>query len=548
MDFWADLQVKMKIMILVVAGCFGLAAVGFFGIANMHKMSLDQGELAQGIKHVALLQDVKNHFLAMRLDLVYMLALKDPAKIDEKAKDFAAQIESIKGKLAQFEKADLDTSEKEKLKAFREGFESYVTEGTKLGDMAKAAHISGNAAAIEEALKFATSTVAPIYTKPAAAVAELVDSNVKLGEEMFARDAASYKSSRLIFIVSISIIVILALGFGNLIANSVSRPLQAVFETLQQVASGNLTARSDIKSKDEMGMLAEEVNITAEKLNEIISMVASNSEKVASSATELHATAAEMASGAEEMAAQAGTVATASEEMSATSGDIAQNCHAAAAGAGQASLAAQAGSAVVDTTVQVMSRIAGRVNDTARTVETLGARSDQIGEIIGTIQDIADQTNLLALNAAIEAARAGEQGRGFAVVADEVRALAERTTKATREIGEMIKAIQSETKSAVAAMEEGVREVESGTMEASKSGEALQSILDQINSVNMQVEQIATAAEEQTATTSEISSNIQQINDVVQHTARGAQESVIAANQLSSLAEELSRLVSQFRV
>jgi methyl-accepting chemotaxis protein len=545
---WADLKVKIKIMILVVAGCLGLAIVGIFALANMHQMNADEGELNLGLHHVALLQDLKNHFLTMRLDVVYMLALNDPAKLDEKAKDFSAQIDSIKNKVNLIEKSNINASEKEKLKVFREGFESYVNEGTKLGEMAKNAHASGSAAAIEDAMKFATGTVAPIYAKPAAAVAELVESNLKEGEDLFAHDTARYRSSRLTFIISISIIVLLALVFGNLIANSVSRPLQSVFETLQQVASGNLKARSSISSRDEMGMLAEEVNITAEKLNEIISLVASNSEKVASSATELHATAYEMASGAEEMAAQAGTVATASEEMSATSSDIARNCHTAAAGAGYASQAAQAGSAVVENTVHVMSRIAGRVNETARTVETLGSRSDQIGEIIGTIQDIADQTNLLALNAAIEAARAGEQGRGFAVVADEVRALAERTTKATREIGEMIKAIQTETKSAVAAMEEGVREVESGTMEASKSGEALQSILDQINSVNSQVEQIATAAEEQTATTSEISSNIQQINDVVQHTARGAQESVIAANQLSSLAEELSRLVGQFKV
>jgi len=277
-------------------------------------------------------------------------------------------------------------------------------------------------------------------------------------------------------------------------------------------------------------------------------MVASNSEHVASAATELHATAAGMATGAEEMAAQAGTVATASEEMSATSGDIAQNCHGAASEALQASKAAQTGAEVVENTVQVMSRIASRVMNTAKTVESLGARSDQIGAIVSTIEDIADQTNLLALNAAIEAARAGEQGRGFAVVADEVRALAERTTKATKEISDMIKAIQSETKGAVMAMEEGVREVESGTDEAAKSGTALQAILEQINTVNMQVSQIATAAEEQTATTAEISSNIQQINDVVQHTANGANESVIAANQLSTLAEDLQRLVGQFRL
>jgi methyl-accepting chemotaxis protein len=195
-----------------------------------------------------------------------------------------------------------------------------------------------------------------------------------------------------------------------------------------------------------------------------------------------------------------------------------------------------------------MGQIAEKVQETAKTVESLGARSDQIGAIIGTIEDIADQTNLLALNAAIEAARAGEQGRGFAVVADEVRALAERTTRATREIGEMIKAIQNETKGAVAAMEQGVSQVEMGTIEAARSGEALRDILEQINAVAMQVNQIATAAEEQTATTGEISRNMQQIIEVVHQTSFGAQESATAAAQLSGNAEELQRLIRQFKL
>jgi methyl-accepting chemotaxis protein len=196
----------------------------------------------------------------------------------------------------------------------------------------------------------------------------------------------------------------------------------------------------------------------------------------------------------------------------------------------------------------VMCQINARVQESALTVESLGQRSDQIGAIIGTIEDIADQTNLLALNAAIEAARAGEQGRGFAVVADEVRALAERTTRATKEIGEMIKAIQKETKGAVTAMEQGVREVEAGTTEAARSGEALRDILVQVNDVTMQVNQIATAAEEQTATTSEISSNMQQITDVVRQTSQGASESATAAAQLNGNAEELQRLVRQFKL
>ena len=213
-----------------------------------------------------------------------------------------------------------------------------------------------------------------------------------------------------------------------------------------------------------------------------------------------------------------------------------------------ASQTASDGAIIVERTVAVMGQIAVKVQESAKTVESLGARSEQIGAIIGTIEDIADQTNLLALNAAIEAARAGEQGRGFAVVADEVRALAERTTRATKEIGEMIKTIQRETRGAVVAMEEGVCQVEAGTEEAAKSGQALQEILSQINDVATQVNQIATAAEEQTATTSEISSNIHQITEVVQQTSQEAHESAIAAAKLNENAVELQRLVRQFKL
>ncbi len=326
------------------------------------------------------------------------------------------------------------------------------------------------------------------------------------------------------------------------------RPLNRVLESVKRVAKGDLTARCDIATHDELGMLASEVNVMAENLQITIEQVVQCSTQVASAAGQLYSTSEQMATGAEEVAAQTGTVATAGEEMAMTSTEISNNCSTAAQGARQASDRAIAGASVVESTVTVMNRIAEQVRATAHSVEGLGARGDQIGEIIGTIEDIADQTNLLALNAAIEAARAGEQGRGFAVVADEVRALAERTTRATREIGEMIKAIQNETRSAVAAMERGVKEVETGTGEASRSGEALQDILDQINNVVSQVNQIAVAAEQQTAITGEISSNIHQITEVVSETARGAQESATAASQLSSLAGTMQQLVDQFKL
>ena len=320
-------------------------------------------------------------------------------------------------------------------------------------------------------------------------------------------------------------------------------------KTVNELAGseGDLDSTIPVTSDDEIGALAAGINSLIKKIRNIVGDMAKDADDLSAAASQLSSSSELMASGIQQAVDQTHAVATASEEMAATSNEIAHNCTSAADGSRKASELTASGTDIVARTVNVMSRISSRVKESAETIERLGARSDQIGEIIGTIEDIADQTNLLALNAAIEAARAGEQGRGFAVVADEVRALAERTTKATREIGVMIKSIQDETKKAVDAMEQGVKDVEEGTSEASMSGNALNEILEQINSVSMQVNMIATAAEEQTATTSEISNSIQQITEVVQESARGAQDAASAAGQLSRLADELQQMVSQFK-
>ena len=382
------------------------------------------------------------------------------------------------------------------------------------------------------------------------AIHKLNNTKIELALEKYKDSNRIAKTLITTTIVLTLVAIILAILIGTLLTRSIVGPLGRMRSMIQDIAQGegDLTKRLDASSKDELGETCHWFNVFVEKLQGIIGQVAQTTNQVAAASSQLHSTAEQMATGAEQVAAQAGTVATAGEEMSATSSDIAQNCQFAAEGSQQASAAAVAGAKVVDETIGVMSTIAERVKNSAKAVESLGARSDQIGAIVGTIEDIADQTNLLALNAAIEAARAGEQGRGFAVVADEVRALAERTTRATREIGEMIKAIQSETKGAVIAMEEGVVEVGKGSEKAASSGRALEQILEQINAVTSQVHQVATAAEEQTATTSEISNNMQQITEVVSQTSRGAQESAAAANQLSSLAEELRKIVGQFKL
>jgi methyl-accepting chemotaxis protein len=399
-----------------------------------------------------------------------------------------------------------------------------------------------------EALGVIINECRPLTGKVQQAFEELV----KYEEEVSAKGTEEARkvngSATMLLVILGGIALTTGIVFSFFLTRNITTRLGRVTRAMEVVADGDLSTKLHIYANDEIGDLGNSINRMLDSLNKIVLSIKGTADQVASAAAQLHSTSEQMATGAEEVAAQSAAVATAGEEMAATATDIARNSSHAADGARQANDLAINGSAVVQETIQGIQSIARRVKESASAVETLGERSDEIGEIVGTIEDIADQTNLLALNAAIEAARAGEQGRGFAVVADEVRALAERTTRATKEISKMIKAIQCETRNAVTAMNQGVSEAEKGAGEAVTSDQALNEILRQIGEVSMQVSQIATAAEEQTVTNTEISANIQQISGVVEDTAKGTQETAQAANQLARLAEELDALVGHFKL
>jgi len=356
----------------------------------------------------------------------------------------------------------------------------------------------------------------------------------------------SFTQTMTILVVALLVINLLLIIFWRIMQSSFNE----MVGRLKDIASGDgdLSKRLEVKGKDELAQAAHWLNQFIEKISHTISSVVGTTSTLASATFELNSTADQMATSAEEVANQAGSVATASEEMAATSNDIANSCHLAAKSAQQAADTTQKGFDVVKYTVDGIRVRGERTKENALAISSLGERSDQIGAIVATIEDIADQTNLLALNAAIEAARAGEQGRGFAVVADEVRALAERTTRATKEIGEMIKAIQTETRQAIVSMEEGVKGTEKGAAEATQLETALQEIMEQVNAVTMQVSQIATAAEEQTATTSEITNNIHRISEIIEGTSKGAHDTATASSSLSDMGETLRHLMSQFKL
>ncbi|MBI5656152.1 MAG: methyl-accepting chemotaxis protein [Geobacter sp.] len=542
------MKIRNKLLVLIVMSSLTLIATGILGIVNMGRINSGLGEANANMQKVSLMDEMKSDFLGMRLDIVYLMALRDRNLVAERIGKFDEKVASVQEKLKKIEQVEHTAEEKAWIKEFQDGFAAYAANSATMKTLAQQASLTGAEKQYADLREYAQKKLAPLYAAPAEAISRVVQFNIKESEQEYLNDTRMYHRIVTFTGILIAFCVLAAIGMGILIMTSITRPLAKVSAVVARVAAGDLTVATEVESRDEMGGLAKDVDSMVTNLREIVYSLDASSTQVASAATELFAIADQMATGTNEVAAQATTVATAGEEMAATSTQIASNCCASADNANEVSASAQRSVGIIHETIEGMTRIANKVSETAKTMGKLGERSDQIGVIVGTIEDIADQTNLLALNAAIEAARAGEQGRGFAVVADEVRALAERTTKATREIGEMIHAIQKEVKDIVVAMEDGVTEVESGTRNAGRSGEALQAILEQVSAVTEQISQIATAAEQQTSTTAEIANNIMQITQGIEQTSQGTQDASAAANELSTLAEAPKGIVGRFQV
>ncbi|ANI58460.1 methyl-accepting chemotaxis protein [Pseudomonas sp. B21-017] len=347
-----------------------------------------------------------------------------------------------------------------------------------------------------------------------------------------------------LLIAGIGLLVIWLVGHG------IARPLKQMVTMLDDIAQGegDLTRRLTSDRSDELGSIAKGFNTFLAKLQAMITQVVTSVQSVSDSSEHTADIAIRTNIGVHKQMAEIDQVATAVHEMTATAQDVARNATQAAQAASHADQAAAQGMQIVRDTSNSIGVLAIEIGKAVGVVQTLAKDSENINAILTAIRGIAEQTNLLALNAAIEAARAGEQGRGFAVVADEVRNLAQKTQKATEEIQTMIQQLQQGTRDVVRVMEDSQNRTDESVQHAAKAAEALETITQAVSVINDMNTQIASAAEEQSAVADDINRNVINIGQVANEVAGGADESSAASADLTKLAEQQRRLINQFKV
>jgi methyl-accepting chemotaxis protein len=551
MNLLQNFTIKTRLIAQVTFAIVLMVAIGLMGLSGMRHADeslssvyndrlVPTGQISQILE---MMQDNRTQLLlTLQHDPASEFSKMHDHPIDRHLKVAEENIEKITTLWQAFMTISHSDEEKKLADDFAAKRAVFVNEGL------KPVIASLKAGRFHEANETLLKRVNPTFYTANAAAEKLLQLQLDVAQEEFHRAEGEYRTIRTAVITLIAV----AIGLSVLVAwttiTGIGRAVAELERASGQLAEGNLTTHADYQGKDELGRVAQAFNRMAERFHTMVQQLSGATSQLAAAAEETSAVTEQTSAGIRQQQSETEQVATAMNEMTATVQEVAHSAASAAEAAHKADEEATTGKQVVNRTIDVIDSLANEVENAAGVIHQLEQDSDKIGTVLDVIRGIAEQTNLLALNAAIEAARAGEQGRGFAVVADEVRTLASRTQQSTAEIQGMIQKLQTGAANAVKVMETSRNQAQAGVDQVAQAGVSLDSITRAVGTINDLNAQIASAAEEQSSVAEEINRNIVNISQVAEQTNQGAQQTAAASEELARLAEQLQGLVGQFRI
>ncbi|RSK28411.1 methyl-accepting chemotaxis protein [Bacillus sp. HMF5848] len=517
-----------KLIILIVGSVIALAAVSLTGFLYMNQMSGKASEMYNDrLLPVAWLNEARAISRNNESLMLEIITTKDAQLVKQYEEELSSKAVDFDALLKKYRDTYLKEFEVTKLGELDSALEGYRIERGKTFELIQGGNLEG-------AYSYFKSNMQPQLDKVNGLLDELVTFNAEEAGKLNTGIETGMRDATIIMIVVTLVAAGIAIGFGLMLSRLMTKPVQEISAMMAKAEQGDFTVESTYESKDELGQLALSFNSMVSGLRILIQEVRQNADNLAASSEEISASTEEIAGGSQQQAQSASDTTEMVKDMTKAIQEVSRNAEDASSFSQKTESAASNGSMVMQETLEGMSNIKQQITE-------LASKSEQIGEIVEVIDEIAEQTNLLALNAAIEAARAGEAGKGFAVVADEVRKLAERSSKATKEISELIHSIQQNTESSVTA-------VNNGNERANSAGVTFKEIVKLVKESATKVSSIAAASEEQAAQSEEVLTSVENIAAITEETAASVEETAATANDLARMAEVLNSLTSRFKV
>ncbi|MFH1494276.1 MAG: methyl-accepting chemotaxis protein [Pseudomonadota bacterium] len=536
-------KISTKLYLLVAFTCVVLAGVGIGELSALyHSKNALQQVYEEHLLAINQLNEIRNQQMQIRMELV-------GARLESDAFEVMAHTDKVTSHIFKTDNLINGYSDKQMRAEEKQLYDAFIAARLNFGktgvlpmiDLLQAQHY-------DQADKLRQEALIPAYAKASEAIDALIEYQAAQAKKTYDNVSQLSKTVLIATIGAIAIGVLLIGFFGVFIARSIGRNVNQLQQATSRLADGELATRVHLANEDELGIVAQSFNKMAEELSALISQTHNSADHVNKACIAVTGMTDRVSSSSQIQTDQAAIAARSISQLNEIVKDVAAKAEEAVAAAVEANQVSNEGQRIVGNSVAGINAVARTIADSAKTIEVLGQQSEEIGTILQVIRDIAEQTNLLALNAAIEAARAGEQGRGFAVVADEVRKLAERTSGATTEISAIIAAIQNGTKQAVTAMKSGEKQVGESVSLANQSGESLVHIDRSVNTVLIMIQHIAQAMEAEKSTSEEIALRMEKIAHTAMDNNSAISEAAAEFHQMQNLAGQLQKSVGRFRL